>query len=95
MEETLQNILKELKAQASQTKEIFNADEAADFLSVEKSYLYKLTSRNAIPFYKPTAGKLYFKRSELIAWIEASRVDTVKDIHDSVTDLLNNKISKL
>lgn len=40
----------------SPLKEILTIEEAAEFLSVSKSYLYKQTSAQAIPHYKPTAN---------------------------------------
>ena len=57
-------------------KEILTIEEAAEFLSVSKSYLYKQTSAQAIPHYKPTSKRCYFKRSELEAWILAGRIST-------------------
>lgn len=37
------------------------------------SAIYKLTARVELPFYKP-AGKLLFKISELVDWIELSKI---------------------
>lgn len=37
------------------------------------SAIYKLTARLELPFYKP-AGKLLFKISELVNWIEISKI---------------------
>ncbi len=45
----------------SPLKEILTIEEAAEFLSVSKSYLYKQTSAQAIPHYKPTGKRCYFK----------------------------------
>lgn len=45
-----------------------NIDEASKYLNMKKSYLYQLTSRKQIPHYKPTNGKIYFKRIELDNW---------------------------
>lgn len=50
-------------------KTFINTSEAAEFLGVTKSYLYKLTSKGLIPFHKPM-GKLYFKPGELLEWVE-------------------------
>lgn len=61
-------------------KEILTIEEAAEFLSVSKSYLYKQTSAQAIPHYKPTGKRCYFKRSELEAWILAGRISTKAEI---------------
>lgn len=65
---------------ASPLKEILTIEEAAEFLSVSKSYLYKQTSAPAIPHYKPTGKRCYFKRSELEAWIRAGRISTKSEL---------------
>lgn len=64
----------------SPVKEILTIEEAAEFLSVSKSYLYKQTSAQAIPHYKPTGKRCYFKRNELEAWILAGRISTKSEI---------------
>ena len=61
-------------------KEILTIEEAAEFLSVSKSYIYKQTSAQAIPHYKPTGKRCYFKRSELEAWILTGRISTKAEI---------------
>jgi excisionase family DNA binding protein len=53
---------------------------AARFLSVSKSYLYKLTSKRLIPFHKPTGKLLYFKTTDLQAFLEKGRVATTEEI---------------
>ena len=65
---------------ASPVKEILTIEEAAEFLSVSKSYLYKQTSAQAIPHYKPTGKRCYFKRSELEEWILSGRILTKSEI---------------
>ena len=64
----------------SPLKEILTIEEAAEFLSVSKSYLYKQTSAQAIPHYKPTGKRCYFKRSELEAWILVGRISPKPDL---------------
>ena len=39
-------------------KEVLTLEEAARFLGMAKSTLYKLTHEQAIPYYKPTASAL-------------------------------------
>jgi len=53
--------------------EFLNLDEAAEFLRLSKSFLYKNTSQKTIPFRK-IGKKLLFERSELQAWADAGRV---------------------
>ena len=48
--------------------------EAADFLECSDSSLYKLTSNNLIPFYKPR-GKLYFFQHELEEWVKQKKME--------------------
>ena len=67
-------------APVSPFKEILIIEEAAEFLSVSKSYLYKQVSAQAIPHYEPTGKRCYFKRSELEAWILARRISTKSEI---------------
>ena len=44
------------------TKEVLTSDEAAKYMGVSKSYLYKLTMRQQIPHYKPIGKMCYFNR---------------------------------
>lgn len=49
------------------TKEVLTSDEAAAYMGVSKSHLYKLTMRGEVPHYKPTGKMVYFNRQELEA----------------------------
>lgn len=74
----LQQILNEMKANSK--KEILTMDEASSMLDLSKSYLYRMTSERIIPHYKPLNKVIYFKRSELITWIEKGRVPTKDEL---------------
>lgn len=59
------------------TKDVLTTDEAAAYLGVSKSCLYKMTMGRKIPYYKSEGGKLcYFDRLELTAWMKTHRVAT-------------------
>ena len=62
------------------TKEVLTSDEAARYLGISKSYLYKLTMRQAIPHYKPMGKMCYFNRLELEQWIQSNRVATADEL---------------
>lgn len=62
------------------TKEVLTSDEAARYLGISKSYLYKLTMQQKIPHYKPMGKMCYFNRQELEAWLQANRVSTSEEI---------------
>lgn len=62
------------------TKEVLSTDEAAVYTGLSKSHLYKLTMGKEVPYYKPGGKLVYFKRSELDAWLTANRVSTEAEI---------------
>ena len=62
------------------TKEVLTSDEAAKYMGVSKSYLYKLTMRQQIPHYKPMGKMCYFNRAELEQWLQSNRVSTSTEI---------------
>jgi len=64
------------------TKEVLTSAEAARYLGISKSYLYKLTMTRAIPHYKPLGKLCYFNREELEKWLQANRVATADEIAD-------------
>lgn len=64
------------------TKEVLTSDEAARYMGVSKSYLYKLTMRREIPHYKPRGKMCYFNRRELEAWLQGNRVATSEEIEE-------------
>jgi len=66
---TLNEIKENLENKVFDQKEILNLSEAASFLRIAKSTLYKLTHKKLIPFYKPTGKLILFKKQELVAWI--------------------------
>ena len=55
----IENLLK------GQTEKPLPLEEAARYLDVSKSHLYKLTSSHKIPHYKPQGKRVYFAKSEL------------------------------
>lgn len=62
------------------TKEVLTSDDAAKYMGISKSYLYKLTMRKQIPHYKPMGKICYFNRLELEQWLQSNRVSTSYEI---------------
>lgn len=63
------------------TKEVLTSDEAAKYMGISKSYLYKLTMRQEIPHFKPMGKMCYFNRIELEQWLQSNRVATGNEIN--------------
>jgi excisionase family DNA binding protein len=68
------------------SKNVLCFEEAARYLGFAESYLYKLTSLQQVPFYKPLGKKLYFKREELDAWLLRNRAKTIDEINTAAAD---------
>lgn len=82
MEQRINNIEAHLTTQ----KSILTFKEAALFISLSESYLYKLTSKAGIPCYKPHGKHLYFKREELEQWLLSNRKATTEEIDALATN---------
>ena len=61
-------------------KEVLTSEEAAKYMGISMSYLYKLTMRQQIPFYKPMGKMCYFNRHELEEWLQSNRVSSSDEI---------------
>jgi excisionase family DNA binding protein len=69
IEEKLFNIENSISKLSISVKSILSVEEAAEFLNMKPSYLYKLTSDKKITFYKPLGKLLYFKKSDLESFL--------------------------
>lgn len=77
----LKNITDAISAKvAVNTKEVLTTDEAASYMGVSKSYLYKLTMEKRIPHYKPMGKMCFFNRKEIEMWLQANRVATDEEL---------------
>lgn len=72
-------------------KRVFNFPEAAEYLQLSHSHLYRLTSTRKIPFYRPSGKKLYFKRKELDNWLLRNRSTTKDELEQQAADYLIEK----
>ena len=76
MEKSIEMRVAELENLVLHSKNVLSFEEASRFLNLSKSYLYKLTSGNLIPHYKPQGKMLYFEKTELEAWLRQNPVRT-------------------
>jgi excisionase family DNA binding protein len=73
---TVKKAVEESKSESSKRDQDFlNIVEAAEFLNLAQQTIYGLTSKREIPFFK-RGKKLYFRESELVAWLEQGRRKT-------------------
>lgn len=65
------------------TKEVLTSEEAARYMGISRSYLYKLTMNQQIPHYKPMGKMCYFNRVEVEKWLQTNRVATSTEIEQN------------
>ncbi len=68
--------LESIESKILHTKAVLTFKEAASYMGMAESFLYKLTSTNKVPFYKPNGKVIYFNRMELEAWLLQNRQAT-------------------
>lgn len=66
----------------STTKAVLTVDEAARYMGVSKSSLYKLMMRKLIPYSRPNGKVCYFDRKELETWLMSNRISTENELND-------------
>ncbi len=89
--EKLESIERMLIEQNLLKKEVLNFTEAAIYLEVSHSHLYKLTSSGAIPSYKPNGKKLYFNRKELDTWLLSNKQVSTNEVEQQADEYLMKK----
>ena len=72
VEQRLDNIEKLLRGQ----KSVLTFEEGCEFTGLSRTYMYKLTHRNKVPFFKPHGKHIYFSREELEKWLMKNPVKT-------------------
>lgn len=65
------------------SKENYTLNEAAEYLSISESYLYKLTSRGEIRHSKPGGKLVYFKKEDLDDYLERNPIRTTSEVRNN------------
>ena len=79
----LQSRVQTLENLCYSAKEVLNLEEAANFLGIAKSTLYKMTHENRIPFYKPAGKLIYFEKNVLLDWIRSNRIMSEAELQEA------------
>ena len=62
--------------------------EAAKFLDLSRSHLYKLTSECKIPHFKPNGKRIYFDKSELVQWLMRKPKRTLEETEEKAASYI-------
>ncbi len=82
VEQRLDTIERLLRGQ----KPVLTFEEGCEFTGLSKSYMYKLTHRNKIPYFKPHGKNIYFSREELEKWLLKNPVKTAEAVEQEAAN---------
>jgi excisionase family DNA binding protein len=69
------------RQETKEIKEYLSLQEASELIQLAKPTIYGLTHRNEIPFIKK-GKKLWYKRSELLTWLDSGRKQTREETEE-------------
>ena len=77
-----------------EAKDVLTVEEAAMFLGLSKSFVYKMTHEGSLPFYKPNGKVCYFEKAALLDWMRSTKVASKKEIDNAAKDKIKELASK-
>lgn len=83
LQQEIDEIKKYILSQTFKAKEIMNVSEAALYMNLSPSYIYKLTHRRILPHSKPGSKVIYFKKSDLDEWMLSNKVPSIEERRNS------------
>ena len=66
--------------------QMLTIEEAAKYLNVKKSTVYRMTSQHRIKFYKPTGKRVYFDKADLDEWMKSKAIKSDEEIKADATN---------
>ena len=76
-------------------KNVLDIDDVVLLTGLSKSYVYKLTCKKEIPYYKPNGKLIYFDRQEVESWMKQNRVNSIVEAEQEASKYLMEKGGKL
>ena len=81
--------------ESNSERSLLTTTEAAHYLGVKPSYLYKMMMRRAIPYYKPGGKLCFFSRDDLDAWLTSIRIKSQNEIEsEAARYIVSREINK-
>lgn len=81
----MEHIKEVLDRVLEQIKPVLDFKEACKYCGISASSMYKHTSANRIPYYKPGGKLIYFKREDLDEYLLRNRLSTFEELQEVAT----------
>lgn len=79
--------LEDLKKLAMiQAKELLTVEDVMLYTGLSKGQVYLMSSKKIVPHYKPSPKNLYFKKSDIEAWMQTNRVSSSLECQQKAID---------
>ena len=78
----LEKRVRNLEDKFDSGKEVLTLQEAAQYMGIARSSLYKMTSNQTIPFYRPNGKLIFFDKADILTWIRKYRVFSTEEIEE-------------
>lgn len=75
-------------------RNLMTTTEAARYLGVKPSYLYKMMMRRTIPYFKPGGKLCFFAKDDLDAWLTRVRVKSQTELESEAAKHMVNRDSR-
>ncbi len=72
-----------------QNKTVLTFDETVEYTGLSKSFLYKLTSTNRIPFSKPMK-RIFFNKEKLNKWLLQNEQKSTLEMEEEASSYLRS-----
>jgi len=89
--EQLQSLLEQAQEMALENEKPLDFESARQFLGVSKSTLYKISHKKLIPFTCPGGKLIYFKRKDLLAYMNSNPIKSAQQVDEEAVNYLMNK----
>jgi len=89
-----QEQLNRIEAAALSNKNVLTFDEAARYMGISKSDLYKKTSNRTIKHFKPRGKMIYFDRLELEKYLLQNPIITADELEAQAVNYCYNTAKK-
>lgn len=91
--DSIQELNSKIEQLLHQDEKPMSFAEAAEYLDISKSHLYKMTSKSQIKFFKPNGKKIYFRKSDLNNWLFRNESSTEKELEQKAIDYVAQGVS--
>ena len=61
-------------------KEMLTVEDMSLLTGFKPTYIRKMIQEGRLPYYKPSNGKVFFKKSEVKAYLEGQRIPSIAEL---------------